>query len=120
MSASSLLAVSIMMAMSAVLARPQPLADRHAVHARQHDVQQDQVGRLRLGDRQGLFARRHARHLVAFLEEVIAHQLANVFFIFHDQHEFFHGRGSAFLVHRTLREKGYLVAHMPRVYTGSC
>ena len=67
----------------------QTLADGQPVEIGQHEVQEDQVGRLRGGGGQGLFARTHARHLVAFLQQVIADQLADVFLILDHQHGFF-------------------------------
>ncbi len=63
----------------------QPAADGQTVHAREHQVQQDQVGRPRLYGGQRLLARGHARHLNPFFEEVIAHQLPDVLLVFHDE-----------------------------------
>ena len=68
---------------------PQTLADGQPVEVGQHEVQEDQVGRLRGGGGQRLFARAHARHLVAFLQQVVADQFADVLLILDHQHGFF-------------------------------
>ena len=68
---------------------PQSLADGQSVDAGQHQVQEDQIGRSRLGGGQGLLARRHARHLVAFLQQMVADQLPDVLLILDDEHGFF-------------------------------
>ena len=67
---------------------PQSLADGQAVDAGKHQVQEDQIGRSRLGGRQGLLARRHARHLVAFLQQMVADQFPDVLLILDDEHGF--------------------------------
>ena len=60
-------------------------ADAQPVEAGQHEVEDDQVRRLCVDGRQGVFARGHARHLIALLQQVVADQFPDVLFILYDQ-----------------------------------
>ena len=64
--------------------RAQPAAELDAGQARQHPVEQDQVGRL-LGSLIGLVAARRALDRVAFRFEIVAQQHGQRLFVLDDQ-----------------------------------
>ena len=63
-------------------------ADLQAVHAREHEVQEDEVGEQDLGGAQGLLPGGHPGHPEALLGKVVAQQLQDVLFVFHYQNVF--------------------------------
>ena len=90
MSGSSPLAVSMMMGTDSVrgLLRSRRQTVRPSTPGSMRS-KRIRSGGLRLGGRQGLLARRHAGHLVSFLQQMVADQLADVLLILDDEHGFF-------------------------------
>ena len=70
---------------SASFMRAQALEHFDAVHARHLDVEQDEVGRLALGQREPLLAGRGADELVAFVLERHPQRIADRGFVVDDQ-----------------------------------
>ena len=65
--------------------RAQPLEHLEAVHARHLDVEQHEIGRLALGQRQPLLAGRRAEELVALVLEGHPQRVANGRLVVDDQ-----------------------------------
>ena len=65
---------------------PHRTADVPAVHSRQHDIQQDQIGRALAHPRQHAGSREHHRSLEARFPDTVRQQVRNVLVIFHDEH----------------------------------
>ena len=73
----------------------QDLAHLQPVHARQHQVQQDQVRPQSSGPRYRVRPGRHRFHPVAVSSQVVPQQLDDIFFVFDNQNSLFcHSRYS--------------------------
>lgn len=77
-------------------------SEHRAVHAGQHEVEQDQVGRVLAHQPQRLLALAGDHDLVAILGKVVAQQLDDVAFVFNDQDAFAVGSVHAVLLRLAL------------------
>ena len=64
---------------------PHRLADEQAIHARQHQIENDQIGGCLPKPGQDVAARRHPLDAVARLLEVVGDERGNISVVFDDQ-----------------------------------
>ena len=73
-----------------ITGRAQPPAHLQPVNARQHDVQDDEVGRGVTGHLQAVFSIHRDIYRVAFVEQATAQQVGNLRFIFDNKDSIAH------------------------------
>ena len=68
-------------------------ADHEAVQVRQHQIEDDQIGRIVAHQFQSLFARAHRLHVEPFEFQGVAQAARDVRLVLHDQNAFAHASG---------------------------